>query len=241
MDETLKETLIVLGRIITILPLLLLVTIFMGKRAIGELPIFDFLIVISLGSLVGADIADPSIEHLYTVVALIAIAMLQRLVAKLKIMNRKIGRYLTFEPTVVVQDGKLLNQNLKRIRYSIDNILQLLREKNVFDLNDVQTAIIESDGSLSVLLKPSKRPITIEDMQLDGGQPSISLPVVMEGEIYTSILKSFSLNETWLKEELAKRGILDVQEVFYAAINYDLELHISLKNEKGLYVPRFYH
>ncbi|SEQ88157.1 DUF421 domain-containing protein [Piscibacillus halophilus] len=241
MDETLKEILIVLGRIITILPLLLLVTIFMGKRAIGELPIFDFLIIISLGSLVGADIADPSIAHIYTIVALVAIALLQRGVAKLKLMNRKVGRYLTFEPTVVVQDGKLLNQNIKKIRYSIDNILQLLREKNVFDINEVQTAIIESDGSLSVLLKPSKRPVTIEDMQLDGGKPSLALPVIMEGEIYTSILKSFSLNETWLKEQLAKRGILDLQEVFYASINYDLELHVSLKNEKGLIIPRVFH
>ncbi|RPF53884.1 DUF421 domain-containing protein [Aquisalibacillus elongatus] len=241
MDETVKEILVVLGRIITIFPLLLIVTIFMGKRAIGELPIFDFLIIITLGSLVGADIADPSIEHLYTAIALVAIALLQRGVARLKIMNRWIGRIMTFEPTVVIQDGKLLNDRLKQIRYSIDNILQLLREKEIFDISEVQTAIIESDGSLSVMKKPEKQTVTVSDLNLEGGKPQLALPVIMEGEIYSSILEFFSVNETWLKEELAKHGVQNVSEVFFASINYDLELHYSLKSEKNLFVPRIFH
>ncbi|WP_228547527.1 DUF421 domain-containing protein [Filobacillus milosensis] len=240
MDETLKDLLIVLGRVITILPLLLLVTIFMGKRAIGELPIFDFLIIITLGSLVGADIADPSIEHLFTAVALVAVALLQRGAAKLKIMNRKIGRWITFEPTVVVQDGQLLNKNLKRIRYSIDNILQLLREKDIFDVAEVQTAIIESDGSLSVLKKSEKKALTLEDLGMSGGQPALALPVIMEGDINQNILRYFSLNEGWLEEQLEKRGI-KFENVFFATVNHDLELHISLKNAEGLVVPRVFH
>ncbi|GEL76458.1 DUF421 domain-containing protein [Tenuibacillus multivorans] len=241
MDETLKESLIVLGRIITIFPLLLLVTIYMGKRAIGELPIFDFLIVITLGSIVGADIGDLSINHLYTAIAIVAIGLLQRGVAKLKIMNRTIGRLITFEPTVVVQDGKILNQNLKRIRYSIDNVLQLLREKDIFDISHVQTAIIESDGSMSVIKKPSKKSVTLEDMELPVGRSAIALPVIIEGKINSAGLQFFSLNEGWLKEQLSQRGIKDLKEVFFASVNYDLELHISLKDDTDLLVPRFLH
>src|SRR5690625_1437312 len=108
MIDFLKDILLVIVRVITILPLLLFVTIFMGKRAIGELPIFDFLVVIILGAVVGADIADPNIEHFPTVIAIIAIALLQKVVAKWKISNRKIGRLLTFEPTIVVQNGKFV-------------------------------------------------------------------------------------------------------------------------------------
>src|SRR5690606_24838184 len=121
--------------IVTIIPLLLFTTLFMGKRAIGELPVFDFLIVIILGALVGADIAEPDIKHLPTAFAIIAIGVFQRIVTRWKISNRKIGRLLTFEPTVVLQNGKFVNENLKKIRYSIDNILQMLREKDVFDIN----------------------------------------------------------------------------------------------------------
>nr|WP_283730771.1 hypothetical protein [Bacillus cereus] len=101
MIDFLKEISLVLVRIITILPLLLFVTLFMGKRAIGELPIFDFLIIITLGAVVGADIADPSIKHLPTVITIIAIGILQKIVTSWKISNRKLDKLLTFEPTII--------------------------------------------------------------------------------------------------------------------------------------------
>ncbi len=181
MPDLIKDLFLVIGRIFTILPLLLAVAIFMGKRSIGELPIFDFLIVLTLGSVVGADIADPEIKHTHTVIAIISIGILQRMVARIKISNRKMGRVLTFEPTIVIQDGKLLRENLKEIRYSIDNILQMLREKDIFDVNEVETAIIESSGNLSVLKKPEKRFATLESIGQISSSSSIALPVIMEG------------------------------------------------------------
>ncbi|PWW20442.1 uncharacterized membrane protein YcaP (DUF421 family) [Cytobacillus oceanisediminis] len=189
MFEFIKEILLVLGRIITILPLLLFITLFMGKRAIGELPIFDFLIIVTLGAVVGADIADPSIKHLPTAIAIIGIGILQRVVAIWKISNRKIGRLLTFEPTVIIQNGKFLNKNLKKIRYSIDNILQMLRGKNIFEINEVETAIVEANGALSVLKKPHKNSVTLEDMKIEKTTSTISFPVIVEGTIYSNILR----------------------------------------------------
>ncbi|WP_042222177.1 DUF421 domain-containing protein [Oceanobacillus manasiensis] len=241
MVEFLKEMLIVLGRIITILPLLLFITIFMGKRAIGQLPIFDFLIIVTLGAVVGADIADPSIKHLPTAVAIIGLGVLQRVVANWKISNRKIGRFITFEPTVIIQDGKLLNKNLKSIRYSIDNILQMLREKNVFDMNEVETAIIESNGSLSVLKKPQKNTVTLEDMNIVKTTSTISYPVIVEGTIYSEILNEFSLNEAWINQQLSDQGIHNIKDVFFASINNSHALHITLKDERGLTIPPIKH
>ncbi|KZL92317.1 DUF421 domain-containing protein [Clostridium magnum] len=132
-----KELLIVIGRIVTILPLMLVITLYMGKRSIGELPVFDFLVIIILGAVVGADIADPEIEHIHTATAIILIGFFQRIVSKLKIKYRKFGHLITFEPTIVIQYGKFIVPNLTKIRYSIDNIFQMLREKEVFDISDV--------------------------------------------------------------------------------------------------------
>jgi uncharacterized membrane protein YcaP (DUF421 family) len=239
--ETINETLLVLGRIITILPLLLFITIYMGKRAIGELPIFDFLIILTLGSVVGADIADPKVQHLQTGVAIIAIGILQKLVSKLKIANRKIGRLLTFEPTVVIQNGKLLRKNLNHIHYSVDNILQMLREKDVFDINDVETAIIESSGALSVCKRMRKQSVTAGDLGIIRPSSGISLPVIMEGTIYQHVLHQNNVSENWLKQQLQEKGIHDTAQVFFASINKDLDLHISLKNEKTNDIPLLYH
>ena len=213
----------------------------MGKRAIGELPIFDFLIVLILGSLVGADIADPNIKHLPTAIAIIAIGIFQRIVTNWKLSNRKIGKMLTFEPTVVVQDGKLIHKNIKEIRYSIDNILVMLREKNIFDIHEVETAIIEANGALSVLKKPQKNSVTREDLNIIKPTSTISFPVIIEGTVYLEVLRDVNLNEAWLIEELHNQGIKDLKEVFFVSINRNLELHVSLINEKNLAIPPIKH
>lgn len=241
MFEFIKDILLVLGRIITILPLLLFITLFMGKRTVGELPIFDLLVVITLGAVVGADIADPNIEHIPTAITIVAIGILQRFVANLKMSNRKIGKLLTFEPTVVIQNGKFLDKNLRKIRYSIDNILPMLREKNVFDINEVETAIIEANGALSVFKKPEKNCVTLEDMKITKTTSSISFPVIIEGTIYSNILGDFGLNEAWLKQQLSYQGITDINNVFFASLNRNLEVHISLKDEDNIIVPSIRH
>lgn len=241
MLEFMKDMLIIFVRILTILPLLLFITLFMGKRAIGELPVFDFLIVIILGALVGADIADPDIKHLPTAIAIIFIGVFQRIVANWKISNRKIGRLLTLEPTVVIQNGKFIHKNIKGIRYSIDNILQMLREKNVFDVNDVETAIIEGNGALSVLKKPHKDSVTREDMNIIKTTSSIAFPVIIEGTIYPSTLKHVNLSEACLMKQLSEQGVNDINNVFVASINHNLELHVSLRNEANITIPPIRH
>ena len=241
MLDFLKEIALILLRIITILPLLLFITIFMGKRVIGELPIFDFLVVIILGAVVGADIADPNIEHFPTVIAIIAIALLQKGVAKWKLSNRKIGRLLTFEPTIVVQDGKFVTTNLEKIHYSIDNILQMLREKEVFDIKDVETAIVEANGSLSVWKKPSKNTVTREDMNIIQTASSISYPIIVEGTMYEEVLEKFNVDDFWLKQQLSYQGVVELDSVFYASINKNHEVHISLKDDRNILIPPIKH
>ncbi|ARK32860.1 DUF421 domain-containing protein [Halalkalibacter krulwichiae] len=240
MYETTFDILLVLGRIITILPLLLFITLFMGKRAIGELPIFDFLIVVILGAVVGADIADPNIHHLPTAIAIVAVGILQRIIANLKISNRKLGKWLTFEPTIVVHNGQILNSNLKKVRYSIDNLLQMLREKDVFNLSDVEIALIEPNGAISVLKKSKKLAVTIEDLNLSRNQ-AIAFPVVVEGEIYSDVLRYFKQNDSWLLQQLAKQGVTNLKDIFIATIDHQQQLHISLKDQRNIIIPPIRH
>jgi uncharacterized membrane protein YcaP (DUF421 family) len=133
-------------RIITIIPLLFFMTLIMGKRQVGELPVFDFIIAVTIGAVAGADIADPAIKHGPTALAIILLALLQVSVSFGIIKNRVFAHLLTLEPTIVIQNGQLLKSHLKRIRYSIDTVVELLREEGVFNLNEVEFAIIEPDG-----------------------------------------------------------------------------------------------
>ncbi|MDF1510218.1 DUF421 domain-containing protein [Robertmurraya sp. DFI.2.37] len=223
----------IIGRIITILPLLLMVTLIMGKRSIGELPVFDFLVIIVLGSVVGADIAEPKVNHIYTVISVVVIGLLQIFVSLLKIHNRRLGKLLTFEPTIVIHNGQFLLNNMQRIRYSIDNVLNMLRENNVFNVKDVELAIIEANGSLSVKLIHPKEPAKIENIHAIVPEQGIEIPVIIDGVINNDVLQSFNLDQAWLEKELEKKKITNINSVFYAAINHGKELHVSPKEHRS--------
>lgn len=241
--DLIKELLLVFGRILTIIPLMLVVALFMGKRSIGELPVFDFLVIIILGAVVGADIADPDIPHIHTAVAIVLIGIFQIIVSKTIIKYRKLGHFITFEPTVVIQDGQLVTRNLKRLRYSVDNVLQMLREKDVFDISDVHLGIIEANGRISILKKEAKTPITLEDMNVEKKSATISYPVIIEGNVYDDVLKKLNLSEKWLQEQLQHLGFTNREEIFFASVNDKEELHVSLKGylEDGEGIVPIYH
>ncbi|TKC18093.1 YetF domain-containing protein [Robertmurraya kyonggiensis] len=225
-----KDTLLVYGRIITLLPLLLFITLFMGKRSIGSLPIFDFLIIITLGAVVGADIADPNIAHIHTAMAIIGLALLQKLISYMTIRFRKFRNAITFEPTIVIMDGNFKVENLRKIQYSIDEILQMLREKDVFDVSEVKLGIIEANGNISVYKNRDKSPVLLEDMGIKSHKDKLPYPVIIEGKIDYQMLTKLSTSEFWLMEQLEKKGIKDINEVFFASLTSDLELHLSLMN-----------
>lgn len=231
----------VIGRIITILPFMLFIGLYMGKRSIGELPVFDFLVILVLGAVVGADIADPKIDHFHTVVAMVMIALLQKFIVLLKIKNRKIGKLLTFEPTVVIFNGKFLMKNMRNIQYSIDNVLQMLREKNVFHVEDVELAIIEANGNLSVKSFPNKEPITREDLGIRKEGKNFEIPIILDGEIQFDVLKRINKNEDWLREKLVAENVPDASRVFYGAINGEGKLYLSLKRYDPQNVPPIEH
>jgi uncharacterized membrane protein YcaP (DUF421 family) len=239
--ELTKDLFLVAGRIITILPLLLFLTLYMGKRSIGELPVFDFLAILTLGAVVGADIADPKIEHIHTIFAMILIAFLQKTLAKSKISHRKIEKTVTFEPTVVMENGMFLSDNLKKIQYSIDNILGLLREKDVFDIRDVQLAIIEGNGKLSIIKKPEKTNVKVEDLHIAKQGIETAFPVIVEGIIYREVLDVLHVDEAWLMKQLESQQISSLNEIFFASINKQKELHICKRHLSLSHHPHFFH
>lgn len=226
--ETLKDSLLVAGRIITIFPLMLAIGLFMGKRSIGELPVFDFLVVLALGAVVGADIADPNIEHIHTAVAIVLIGLLQRGVSAWAIKSRKFGRLITFEPIVVVNQGKFVIDHLKKVRYSIDNILQMLREKDIFHMDDVEFAILEANGKLTVYKKEPKSAPTLEDLGLSKQKSDVSYPLIVEGTVYEKTLSFIKKDELWLESQLQAKGLRQ-QDIFYASIDNRGEIYISDK------------
>jgi uncharacterized membrane protein YcaP (DUF421 family) len=223
--------LIILIRIITIMSLLLFATLFiMGKRPIGELPVFDFLVLIVFGSIVGADIADPDIEHLPTAFAVVVLACFQRLISHFHMKSKRFRKLITFEPTVVVYNGNLIYKNIKRIHYSVDEVIMMFREKNTFDIGKVEYGIIEASGKLSVLLKPQFEKPSINDLQLAYPASNASVTVVLDGQLQKSNIAKLSRTEPDILLILKQHG-LDTKDVFFASLDHNGNVLISSYNE----------
>lgn len=215
-------------RIVTIMLLLLFSILFiMGKRPIGELPVFDFITIVVIGAVVGADIADPKIEHLPTAFAVVVLAIFQRIVSMLIFKNTKIRKLLTFEPTIVIRNGKFIYNNIKKINYVLDDILMLLREKEIFDISKIDCGIIEANGNLSILKNPQHEVVTLNDMKLPFPKSNLSLTIILEGEIQEENAKNLKVTRDDVISKLKTQGINNYKEVFYASMDAQGNMTIS--------------
>ncbi|MPW25537.1 DUF421 domain-containing protein [Alkalibaculum sp. M08DMB] len=214
-------------RVFFIMGLLLFLVLTTGRRKIGELPVFDFLAIIILGNVVGADIADPKVPQLPTAYAILLIVGIQYLLSRYTIKSRKFGRKVTFSPTVVIQNGQFIKSNMKKLKYSVDNIQMYLREKGIFDINEVEFAIVEDSGNVSVMKKSQFQPLTPYDMNITTNYKGISLPLIIDGSVYENNLTKLNLDKVWLQAQLKLNAITSFDEAFYVDINTQGKLYVS--------------
>jgi len=227
--------LIVSLRLISIMILLLFSTLFiMGKRPIGELPVFDFLAIIVLGSVVGADIADPNTNHWLIVLSVVILALLQRIVSVVSLKSIKLRKLVNFEPTIVIHNGLVVIKNLKKINYTMDELVMLLREKDIFDINIVSYAIIEASGKISVLKKAEYDPVTLQNMNLT--IPNVSLPytILLEGKFDEKNIKILNTSKEHLIEKLKEKGHPDHKKIFYVSMDIYENMVICEYNDEKI-------
>jgi uncharacterized membrane protein YcaP (DUF421 family) len=133
------------------------------------------------------------------------------------------------EPTLVIQNGKILAKNMSRCRYNIDDMLLQLRTQGVFNVDDVEFAVLESNGQLSVLRKSHKQPVTREDLKIPSGYEGLSSEMIVDGEIIYQNLQQNNLDEAWLILELERQGIRSPKEIMLASLDTRGNLYVDKK------------
>ncbi|WP_406677573.1 DUF421 domain-containing protein [Moorella sp. ACPs] len=211
---------------------ILIYTRILGKQQIGQLTFFEYINGITFGSI--AAVLATDIEPRRTgmhFLGLTLFAFLTWAAGYAVLVSRPARKLISGEPTVVVHNGKILEGNMKKMRYNFDELAMQLRQKNVFDIADVEYAILEPDGDLSVLLKSQKRPLTPADLQLPTQYEGIPTELIMDGEILFQNLKQNKLDEKWLIQQLQAQGVQDISQVDYAVLRSDGSLYVNLKED----------
>ncbi len=178
----------------------------MGKRQIGQLQPAELVVTILLSEMAATPMQDNDIPMLNTLVAIAVLVSLEILMSVASMKSLRIRSLLQGNSLILIRNGVIDQSQMKRLRFTLDDLLEALRQKDVFDISDVQYAIAETDGTLSVLLKTEKRNVTLEDMDIKKKDSGLSCVVVMDGRIIRSDFKDCGMNENKLQALIRKTG-----------------------------------
>jgi uncharacterized membrane protein YcaP (DUF421 family) len=215
---------------------LIALTRIMGRKEISQMTFFNFVSAISIGTL-GASLAiDSSISITNGLISLVAWSAFTVATGFLDLKSPKFRYAIEGQPVILIKKGKIMDEALRKVRLDLDALNTLLRKKNIFAVSDVDYAIFETDGTLSVMKKEPKLPLTKSDMDMDIKQSNIytfpiSTSVIADGEIKEENLKKLNLDKKWLEEQLKMSGINSISNVFYAEVQKDGTLFIDTKND----------
>lgn len=187
----------------------------MGHKQVAQLDFFDYVSGITIGS-IGAELATE-LEKPYK--PLIALAIYGTSSILLNLLAHKLPRtrkYINGTPTILMNDGKLYRKNLKQAKLDLSEFMLLCREQGYFDLDEIQTAIFEHNGKLSVLPRAQVRPVTPKDMNITVKTAHIGVEVIMDGRELGENLSRIGRNDRWLKKKLKSQGFTDTKDIFLA-------------------------
>ncbi|MBE0466099.1 MAG: DUF421 domain-containing protein [Candidatus Desulforudis sp.] len=208
----------------------LLVSRIVGKKLLAQLTYFDFVIGIILGTIAGAFVVQTT-RGLFVLISPVVLAAAVLLIEFMALKSRAFRKIAQGEPLVVIRNGKILEENMRKVRYDIQNLRTQLRNKDIFDFSEVEFAVLEPNGQLSVLKKSAHLPLTPKDLKLDTQYKGMPTELILDGHVLTNNLIRSGLDFTWLYRELQGRNVREVKEVFYAALNADGTLYVDLRRD----------
>jgi len=215
--------------------LLILMTRLIGKKFLAQMTFFDFVTGIIIGTIGGAYVTTET-KGVYVLLSPVILTILVVLTGFLGLKSVPARKLIEGEPLVMIQNGKIYEKNMQKIRYNLDDLMMQLREKGIFDLGEVEFAILETHGQLSILKKSQYLPATPRDLGINTKYKGVSSEIIRDGRIVEQNLKQNNLNHEWLYNELISRNIKNIREVFLATLSTDGNLFVDLKKDNLSYV-----
>jgi len=226
----LKQALHAIPMSLISLIILFLVCKLIGKKQVSELSLFDYVIGISIGNFAAEMIMDIEGNFLNGVVAIIVFGLSSFIVSLLALKSITLRRVLIGTPTIIVQNGKIIKENLIKTKIDINDLLEQIRTSGYFDLNEIEYVIMEANGKLSILPKSENKQVTLKDMEIKTNKASLCANVVIDGKIMNNNLNNMKKDEKWLLKELKIKGI-DLKDILLATLDNNEKL-IIYKDEK---------
>lgn len=238
MNINYQEMMLVTMRSIISLTVLFAITKLLGKKQVSQLSLFDYVIGISIGNFAAEMTINIQTQFANGVAAIITFGLIAYLVSITTLKSIKIRRFFMGTPTPIIQKGQILEQNLKKLKFDINDLLEECRSKGYFDISEIEYALVESKGTLSILPKGEYLPITIKDMKLKPQKQSLVANIIIDSKVMINNLKNMNKDEKWLDQQLKEKGYKNKEKILLATLDINEKLTIFEKNieEKTLNV-----
>ncbi|MFR9707943.1 DUF421 domain-containing protein [Paenibacillus sp. MB22_1] len=210
----------------------------MGKREIGELSIFDLVISIMIAEIAVFALEDINRPIYDGVIPMLTLLLIQIAIAMLSLRFRKIRLWFDGEPSVIIRNGKINREEMKRQRYNLDDLMMQLRSQQIDSVADVEFAVLETSGQLSVIPKDKseggEQPSKKKDANLSAKikYEALPLPLIMDGKVNDENLRKIGKTRFWLKNQIQMKGLTDFKQVFFCSIDHNGKLYINEMDAK---------
>lgn len=203
-----------------------MLTRMLGKRQVSQLSTFEYITGISIGNLAAYLSLDTDSHWLLGLVALVVWVGMSLGIEWIQLKSKKARDLIDGKATVLIQNGRILERNLKKERITSDELLEMLRRNQVFNLDTVEFAILDTSGELNVLLKKQYQPLTPSDIGMSVQQEKPPMTVIMDGKILEEALKKAGLNENWLNAKLKQLGTTH-EHIFLGQVDSQNKLYLD--------------
>jgi len=234
---------VVLIRTVMIYFVVLIFLRLMGKREIGKLSIFDLVISVMIAEIAVIVIEDDKVPMMHGILPMAALVLIQILIAYLTLKSRRLRLLFDGKPSVIIAKGKLNRNVMRKQRYNLDDLMLQLRENQIATMGDVEFAILETSGKLSVIEKHSNDDGPRRDSETDSKQDGkvippqfryeiLPIPLIMDGKVQDENLAKLGKDRFWLKNQLQHHFVHDVKKVFLCTIDHKGRLFVDMKQDR---------
>ena len=213
------QMLIIIVRTIILYTVILVVMRIMGKRQIGQLQPFELVITIIISELASVPMQNTGIPLINGIIPIIILTLAQIFLSYISLKSEKARGIICGKPSILIEHGKIIETQLAKLYFNINDLLEQLRLKGYPDIQDVEFAILETEGQLSVIPKWTNRPVTPKDLKITVAQETLPITLIIDGEIIRQNLIIAKMNEIELKRNLSSFGFNNYKQILFAYID----------------------
>ena len=221
--------LIIFVRTLILYIVIVVVLRLMGKRQIGQLQPSELVVALVIADLAAVPMANVGIPLINGIIPIIALFIMEELLSLISMKSEGARGLICGKPSILIERGVIMEEELRRIRYNLNDLLEQLRLKDFSSLEDIDYAILETSGQLSVIPKPENKPVTIKDMNIKSNTQHLPVTIIIDGRTISDNLHKIGLSNDWLANELKINKIKSAKDVFFAYLNPKKKFVYQLK------------